>query len=95
MKVKWLELALDDLDSAIGYIKIEDPEAAQRVAQLIWHAGDLLKDNPKIGRIGRIKNSREWVVNQTSYIIAYRIKNNMIEILRIIHGRQSWPDTLD
>jgi addiction module RelE/StbE family toxin len=89
-----LELALDDLDAAVEYIARENPQAAQRVAQRFWQSGQSLGDNPKIGRLGRIENTREWVVNKTSHILAYRIRNNQIEIMRVLHERRSWPDTL-
>ena len=95
MKVKWLELALDDLDSAIEYIETENPPAALRVAERIWQASKLLSANPEMGRIGRIGDTREWVVNKAPYIIAYRVKNNSLEIMRVIHAKQSWPKTLD
>lgn len=94
LRVKWLKLALDDLDAIAGYIARENPEAAQRVAQRIWQAGEALPDNPKIGRRGRIPQTREWVVGYTSYLLAYRINPPQIEILRVLHGRQSWPETL-
>ena len=94
LKVKWLELALDDLNAAVDYIAQENPQAATRIAQRIWELGELLGDNPNIGRPGRLKHSREWVVSHTPYVLAYRVKQNQIEIMRVLHGRQSWPETL-
>lgn len=92
LRVEWLELALDDLDSAAEYIAIENPQAAERIAERIWQSGESLSDHPEIGRKGRIEGSREWVISHTPYLIAYRVRNNQIEIMRILHGRQSWPD---
>ncbi|MCZ6803309.1 MAG: type II toxin-antitoxin system RelE/ParE family toxin [Proteobacteria bacterium] len=89
-----MELALDDMDATIDYIARENPQAAERVAKQIWTSGESIGDNPRIGRPGRLPDSREWVVSHTPYVLAYRIKSNQIEIMRVLHGRQSWPETL-
>ena len=47
--------------------------------------------HPNMGRPGRIKATRELVIGRTSFIVAYRIKDNRIEILRVLHGSQQWP----
>ncbi len=91
MRVKWLELALDDLDAVIEYIAKENTLAAQQLAERIYKSGLSLGDNPEMGRPGRIQNSREWVVTNTSYLLAYRIRDKQVEIMRVLHGRQSWP----
>ena len=44
------------------------------------------------GRPGRIEETRESVINRTPYILAYRIHDKAIIILRILHGAQLWPD---
>jgi toxin ParE1/3/4 len=43
---------------------------------------------PRIGRIGRVENTRELVVSRTPYIVAYRIDEGRISIIR---GRREWP----
>lgn len=87
-----MEIALDDLDSTISYIAKEDLHAAQGVAQRIWRSAQSLVDNPKIGRVGRVSGVREKVVTELPYLLIYRIKNNDIEIIRLLHDRQSWLD---
>ena len=95
LKVKWLDLALDDFDAAIEYIAKENPSAAQRVAQRIWNAGQALGENPEMGRLGRVKGSREWVVTRTPYLLAYRTKIDRVEIMRVLHAKQSWPQAFE
>jgi toxin ParE1/3/4 len=34
------------------------------------------------------------VVNRTPYVVPYRLRGATIEILRVLHGRQRWPDRL-
>ncbi len=38
--------------------------------------------------------TREIVVSQSPYIVAYRRVGDTIELLAVLHGRQRWPDTL-
>jgi plasmid stabilization system protein ParE len=52
-----------------------------------------LVQQPAMGRVGRIKGTREAVLSDISYIIAYRVGQD-IEILTIIHTSQRWPSAL-
>ncbi len=36
--------------------------------------------------------TREAVVTGTPYILPYRIRANAVEILRVLHAAQEWPD---
>lgn len=47
-----------------------------------------------LGRAGRIRGTRELIVIGTPFVIPYRIKENRIEILAVIHGSRRWPDEL-
>ena len=47
---------------------------------------------PEIGRPGRIEGMRELVIPGTPYIAAYRIADDTVRILRVLHGAQQWPD---
>jgi toxin ParE1/3/4 len=49
---------------------------------------------PNAGRIGRVANTREIVVPGTSYLVAYRIREDMIHVLAIMHAARQWPETL-
>jgi toxin ParE1/3/4 len=31
------------------------------------------------------------VVANTPYLVPYRVRNNVIEILRVFHGARKWP----
>lgn len=48
---------------------------------------------PLIGRPGRVEGTRELVISDTPYIAIYRVKDR-VEVLRIRHGAQRWPDTI-
>jgi addiction module RelE/StbE family toxin len=90
MQIKWFSDALSDLIEIRNYIKLDKPQTAQDIAKRIIQTVDLLKDNPKMGRHGRIENTRELVISGTPYIIPYIIKEDIIIILRVLHGAMKW-----
>ncbi len=94
MRIKWVRLALNDLEDLTEYIAQDNPDAAKRLVERIWEATQMLKDNPEIGRPGRIVGTRELVIGETSYLVPYRVKNNVIQILRVFHGVRKWPEKL-
>ena len=93
MKLRWAKRALRQFKQAQEYIAQDNPVAAQQVAQRIADASELLLTQPNIGRPGRVGGTREWVVNKTPYLIAYRIESDELQIVGIIHSKQLWPDT--
>jgi plasmid stabilization system protein ParE len=50
-----------------------------------------LKISPRLGRLGREEGTRELVLSRLPYIVAYRIKEQAVEILHIFHGAQNRP----
>lgn len=94
MKIRWLSNAVDDLIEIQNYIAKDNPHAAGSAAKRIRACANSLKEHPGIGRAGRAEGTRELVVAGLSYIIPYRVKNNVIEILRVLHGSMEWPDKL-
>ena len=91
MIIRWLDLAVGDLQQVREYIKRDNPKAANKIAKKILEAVDCLKDHPGMGRSGRIHGTRELIIANTPYIVPYRMKDNQIEILRVLHGSQMWP----
>jgi len=92
VRVRWLKVALANLDTEAEYIAQDNPAAARRVVQKILRAVDLLKENPAMGRAGRVAGTRELVVAETPYIIPYRVRGDAVEILRVFHAARKWPE---
>ena len=90
MRVRWTKKALRDFERMIAYIETEEarPEAARGVAQKVWDATVRLEDFPRLGRPGRVKGTREWVVSSTPLVIIYRVSESRVVILRILHSAQ-------
>ncbi len=91
-KIRWLRLALADLDELMVYIAKDNPEAATKVAGKIWETTQMLSNHPAMGKPGRLPGTREMVVAGTSYIVPYRVVANEVQILRVLHGVRKWPE---
>jgi plasmid stabilization system protein ParE len=63
-----------------------DAEVMRSEAQRIWDSCQRLTQFPDSGRPGRIPLTREVVVSP--YVIPYRVKKGIVEILNIFHSAQ-------
>ena len=94
MRIAWSEPAVRDLAAARAYIARDNPLVADKQVERVLAAVTGLLRFPEIGRPGRRAGARELVVNRTPYVVAYRLRRDVIEILRVMHGRQRWPEAL-
>jgi addiction module RelE/StbE family toxin len=92
MRIAWSQAAVFDLAAARAYIARDNPPAADKQVERVVAAIAGLLQFPEIGRPGRRAETRELVVSRTPYVVAYRLRRDVIEILRVMHGRQRWPD---
>jgi toxin ParE1/3/4 len=90
----WLPSASITRDAQLDYIAKESLTAAISQDAEIEKQVDLLLQHPEMGRPGRIKTTRELVIGRTSFVVAYRVKDDRIEILRVLHGAQQWPTNI-
>ena len=91
MIVEWSVPAKDDLIAIASYIATDDPVAALDVMDRIDDAVGRLADHPGSGRPGRISGTRELVIPNLPYIVAYRIHRERVQILRVLHAARRWP----
>ena len=92
MQIRWTDSALRDFTHICDYINLQSSGATARRVALSIHAEiDLLADFPEHGRTGRKPDTRELVFSGLPYLAIYRIHEDVIEILRILHGAQIWP----
>ena len=94
MKLVWFKRAVWDLRLVQFYIAQENPQAARKTVNQIKDKVSLLTEQPGIGRLGRVPNTRELIIDHTPYILPYRVRDNTIEILRVFHTSREWPNKL-
>jgi addiction module RelE/StbE family toxin len=94
MLLQWSAFALADREAIFDYIEADSPRAAIAVDERIRTCVEGLVRFPEMGHPGRIDGTRELVISNTPYIAAYRIADNSVRILRVIHGAQQWPDEM-
>ena len=97
--IEYSKEAKEDLIGIKQYIKynLQEPETANKLTSKIRKSIKTLKDNPEIyaiidDDIIRKLEIRKLIVD--NYIIFYRIKNDSIEIVRIMYGRRNWINLL-
>jgi toxin ParE1/3/4 len=87
-RLRWTSEAADQLEALVNHFREDNPEAARAVAQAILDRITALKTFPGLGRSGERKGTRELV--SPPYVIVYRLKHDVAEILYIWHGAQDW-----
>ena len=93
MEVVWSEPAIKVLVQLREFIRAENPSAATRVAERIREMVEVISQHPSMGRVGRVPHTREMVITQTPFLMAYSVVNNQLIILRVLHGARKWPVT--
>lgn len=76
-----------DLRHIRAYISRDNPQAALRMALRIVAACDRLEAFSRRGRPGKQPGTRE-LTTVRPYVIVYRTRPGIIDIVRIWHGRQ-------
>jgi len=91
VRIIWYRSARADLARLRAYIAESDPGSARVVLARIFDSVRTLEVFSQRGRTGQLPDTRELIVPRTPYIVAYRISDDVIEVLRVIHGAQRWP----
>jgi toxin ParE1/3/4 len=90
--IVWAERATQQLDQAQDYIALSNSvDVAARVTMRIVTRVERLTTFPMSGRRGRVAGTRELVVSNSPFIVAYRVEHERIMVLAIYHGAQQWP----
>ena len=88
---RWKATAIADRKQITAYIARDNPRAAREIGDMFISKAAFLDQYPTMGRLGRVKGTRELVVH-SNYILVYRIIGQLVEILRVKHAAQKWPD---
>jgi addiction module RelE/StbE family toxin len=88
MVIRWTPAAAADLQGINDYLREHHPRYREATVRRIYAAILDLKQLPNRGRTGREQGTRELTFSPLPYVAVYRIKENAVEILRIVHGSQ-------
>ena len=91
MKIRWTKGASENLKNIEEFIGKDDPRAAIEMILKVIHSVGQLAGYPAMGRPGRIEGTKELVVSGTPFIVPYRVKNETVQILKVLHHSQKWP----
>lgn len=93
MKVEFSKLALDDLASIAGYVRLHNPKGARSVRNAILKSIDAIKLFPDIGRLQTVEDVRKIATRKYGYLIYYKIykANRTIIIVTIRHPARQQP----
>lgn len=94
MKLEWSACAVEDRIAIFEYIEADDPAAAAIVDERICTQLAQLSAHPNSGRIGRVAGTRELVIDRAPYVVAYRVENDRVHMLRVLHSARQWPAEL-
>jgi plasmid stabilization system protein ParE len=89
MKILWTDPAIDDLRNLLAYIAKDSEEYASTFVEKIILSVDKLTDFPRLGRM--VPEADQEVIRELlyhNYRIIYRVENELIEILAVVHGRR-------
>ena len=87
VEIRWSPLATDDYESIIIYYEKTAPRFAQNFAKKIIYIIEDLSKFPKMGRIvPELESAEIREILYRNFRIIYRIKENILELARIIHG---------
>ncbi|MBD2386791.1 type II toxin-antitoxin system RelE/ParE family toxin [Cylindrospermum sp. FACHB-282] len=92
MQIRWLRRALRNLEQAHSYILKDNPTAAPELILKIQNAANQLENYPFMGKSGRVEGTRELIISNSPYILIYRVKEETVEILRVLHTSKRYPD---
>ncbi|MGO9632274.1 MAG: type II toxin-antitoxin system RelE/ParE family toxin [Steroidobacteraceae bacterium] len=87
--------AIADFDAIYDYISRDNPRAAAQVLRSLDRSIQLLSDPPKLGKVFRHRQLPLRLLTHNDYLVFYRERPGVIEIVRVIHGRRNIPDILD
>jgi toxin ParE1/3/4 len=86
MKLQVAPLARLDLDHIHDYIARDKPAAARKWLKLTTNQFKLIATNPYVGQARKDVGIDLRSVSHGNYVIFYRLRSNVLEIVRVLHG---------
>ena len=91
MIIRFSRTAERDLVAIQSYIAEDNERAAERVITRILQSIRYLAQLPNLGRPGLVEGTRELSIAGLPYVAVYRIEQDSIRVLTVIHTRRHRP----
>ena len=89
MTIHWSERAIERLTAIHDYMHIDSPSRAQSLVRELFERVEQIRIFPRSGRIvPEYTRAEIREITHTSYRILYRISDDRIEIVNIMHYRE-------
>ena len=85
MLLRWTPGAAADLEEIYAYLTEHYPQFAESTITKLYEGIKSLTQFPGRGRTGREAGTRELLFVRLPYLVAYRIKQETLEILYVRH----------
>ncbi|WP_375452739.1 type II toxin-antitoxin system RelE/ParE family toxin [uncultured Devosia sp.] len=90
LDVQWTDEAVKDLAELLDYIAFDNQGAAERLNRQLDQSIRVACEFPSGFKPGRIAGTRE-IVAHPNYIVVYRVSEERIEIVSVLHARREYP----
>lgn len=95
LPVVWLPKARDQRSRQLEFLLRHNPALGIEMGDAIAATISRLAADPDLSRIGRVAGTREYLVPGTPFLLVYRIEDDAIVILRLLHNRRRFPTLED
>ena len=90
MELLWTRPARADRREIYEFIAADSVCAARKMDLIFAEKADILTRFPELGRPGRVPGTRELLAHR-HYFLIYRIREDVVQILRLLHTSRQWP----
>ncbi|MGE7989977.1 type II toxin-antitoxin system RelE/ParE family toxin [Pseudomonas sp. NPDC089554] len=90
MRLVWSAMARKDRLRIMTLIEEDNPSAAEALDEAFRDKARHAARFPRLYKPGRCAGTHEIVV-APNYVMIYQVREDEVEILRILHARQQWP----
>jgi toxin ParE1/3/4 len=92
LDIRWARLAQHDLAAVDDHYMLIDPAIALDIGERILAAARFLQETPLAGPMTGQGDRRKWRVRGTPFILFYRLADDHLRILRVLHSARDRHD---
>jgi len=91
LKLQFTKQILQNLVEITQFYESKEVGLGARFVKYVEKNLFLLEEQPNIGRIGKVFGTRELILDSFPYIVVYRVRKSLIQLLLIYHQSRKYP----